>query len=117
MAPLTQSYYSGASSTQIIYQTIGDYLDSICERFPDNEALVVRHQNVRWTYTELKREIDRLWHYRGERPISMLFSTAMKWFGGMHVHSFLLPFNFSEAMSMVSSLDASCTILQIPSSH
>ncbi len=60
MTPLTQSYYSGASSTQIIYQTIGDYLDHICERFPDNEALVVRHQNVRWTYTEFKREIDRL---------------------------------------------------------
>ena len=60
MTALTQSYYSGASSTQIIYQTIGDYLDDICERFPDNEALVVRHQNVRWTYAEFKREIDRL---------------------------------------------------------
>jgi fatty-acyl-CoA synthase len=60
MSPLTQSYYSGASSTQIIYQTIGDYLDHICQRFPDNEALVVRHQNVRWTYAEFKREIDRL---------------------------------------------------------
>ena len=60
MTALTQSYYSGASSTQIIYQTIGDYLDHICESFPDNEALVVRHQNVRWTYAEFKQEIDRL---------------------------------------------------------
>jgi len=60
MDPLTQSYYSGAAGAPIIYQTIGDYLDSICERFPDNEALVVRHQNVRWTYAEFKREIDRL---------------------------------------------------------
>jgi fatty-acyl-CoA synthase len=60
MNPLSQSYFSGASSTQIIYQTIGDYLDHICERFPDNEALVVRHQNVRWTYARFKREIDRL---------------------------------------------------------
>ena len=60
MIPLTQSYYSGASNTQIIYQTIGDYLDHICARFPDNEALVVPHQNVRWTYARFKREIDRL---------------------------------------------------------
>ena len=60
MTPLTQSYYSGASSTQLIYQTIGDYLDDVCQRFPDNEALVVRHQNVRWTYTQFKQEIDRL---------------------------------------------------------
>jgi fatty-acyl-CoA synthase len=60
MKPLTQSYYSGASSSQIIYQTIGDYLDDICEQFPDNEALVVRHQNVRWTYSRFKQEIDRL---------------------------------------------------------
>ena len=58
--PLTQSYYCGASEKQIIYRTIGDYLDEICERFPDNEALVVRHQGVRWTYSEFHREIERL---------------------------------------------------------
>ncbi len=50
MTSLTQSYYSGASSTQIIYQTIGSYLEQIAERYPDNEALVVRHQDIRWTY-------------------------------------------------------------------
>ena len=60
MQALTQSYYSGTANTQIIYQTIGDYLDDICARFPNNEALVVRHQNVRWTYTQFKHEIDRL---------------------------------------------------------
>jgi fatty-acyl-CoA synthase len=57
---LTQSYYCGASDAQIINRTIGDYLDDISERFPDNEALVVRHQNVRWTYREFHREIERL---------------------------------------------------------
>jgi fatty-acyl-CoA synthase len=30
------------------------------EQFPDSEALVVRHQQVRWTYREYKTEIDRL---------------------------------------------------------
>ncbi len=60
MTSLTQSYYSGASSTQIIYQTIGNYLGQIAARYPDNEALVVRHQNIRWTYRELLEQVDRL---------------------------------------------------------
>jgi fatty-acyl-CoA synthase len=60
VTPLTQSYFSGTSDSQLIYQTIGDCLDHICQRFPDNEALVVRHQDLRWTYAEFKREIDRL---------------------------------------------------------
>ena len=60
MPTLTHSYFSGPSETGIIRRTIGDYLDDICQRYPDNEALVVRHQGVRWTYSELKREIDRL---------------------------------------------------------
>ena len=60
MMPLAQSYFSGTSDKPIIYQTIGDYLDLICQRFPDNEALVVRHQNVRWTYSEFACQVDRL---------------------------------------------------------
>lgn len=60
MGELTQSYFSGASDTQIIYETIGNYLEGICERYPDNEALVVRHQGIRWTYREFMQEIDRL---------------------------------------------------------
>jgi len=60
MTNLTQSYYCGASDTQIIHQTIGNYFDHICEQFPDNEALVVCHRDVRWSYREFQREIDRL---------------------------------------------------------
>jgi fatty-acyl-CoA synthase len=60
MTELTQSYYCGASNTQIIYQTIGRYFDHICSRFPEGEALVVRHQQVRWTYRQLQTEVNRL---------------------------------------------------------
>jgi len=60
MSTLTQSYFRGASDPHLISQTIGDYLDDICQRYPDNEALVVRHQDIRWTYREFKTEIDRL---------------------------------------------------------
>ena len=57
---LTQSYYCGESSTQIIYRTIGEYMDDIVAKYPDNEALVVRHQNIRWTYSQFREEVDRL---------------------------------------------------------
>ena len=57
---LSQSYYCGESNSQIIYETIGNYFDRIVQRFPDNEALVVRHQNVRWTYRQFHREVERL---------------------------------------------------------
>ena len=47
MTQLTQSYYCGASQSQIIYETIGNYFDRTCESNPEVDALVVRHQNVR----------------------------------------------------------------------
>ncbi|MDG1943825.1 MAG: AMP-binding protein [Halioglobus sp.] len=60
MAALTHSYYCGASNTQIIYQTIGNYFDTICERYPEQEALVVCHQGIRWRYRQLQIEVNRL---------------------------------------------------------
>ena len=60
MTRLTQSYYCGASTKQIIYQTIGNYLDTICELHPDQAALVVRHQGVRWTYRQLQEKVNRV---------------------------------------------------------
>ena len=43
MIKLTQSYYCGASQSQIIYETIGNYFDGTCAANPEVEALVVRH--------------------------------------------------------------------------
>jgi fatty-acyl-CoA synthase len=60
MTELQQSYFCGASQTQIIYQTIGNYFDEIVARYPDGEALVVRHQDIRWNWTEFQRQVDRL---------------------------------------------------------
>jgi fatty-acyl-CoA synthase len=60
MAILTHSYYCGASDTQIIYQTIGNYFDRICDKHAAEEALVVRHQQVRWSYRQLQTEVNRL---------------------------------------------------------
>lgn len=60
MAKLTESYSCGASSEPIIYATIGNYFDKTVKRYPDSEALVVCHQNVRWTYAEFNNRIDEL---------------------------------------------------------
>jgi fatty-acyl-CoA synthase len=60
MTALTQSYFCGASQTQIIYQTIGNYFDEVVARYPEGEALVVCHQDVRWTWTEFQQQVDRL---------------------------------------------------------
>ena len=60
MKTLDQSYYCGASTTQIIYETIGVYFDRICGQYPDKDALIVRHQDVRWTYRELQQKVDEL---------------------------------------------------------
>jgi hypothetical protein len=41
MSPATHSYYSGASDAQIIYETIGSYVDKIADAHSANPALVV----------------------------------------------------------------------------
>ena len=56
----TQSYVHGASDKQLIGQTIGRFFDEACARHAEREALVVRHQNVRLTYAQLKTKVDAL---------------------------------------------------------
>ena len=60
MTALAKSYYCGASTTQIIYETIGGYFDRVANEHPNNPALVLRHQNVDWTYSELQQRVDQL---------------------------------------------------------
>jgi len=52
------SYVHGASDTPFIGDTIGVHFDRVVERFADRDALIVRHQQVRWTYRELKERVD-----------------------------------------------------------
>ena len=60
MASAQKSYVSGASERPLLGVTIGEQLDLTAARFPDNEALVVSHQGVRWRYGEFKERVDRL---------------------------------------------------------
>jgi fatty-acyl-CoA synthase len=52
------SYGHGASEAPFIGETIGVHFDRIAERFGERDALIVRHQQVRWTYRELKERVD-----------------------------------------------------------
>ena len=54
------SFVSGTGNKPLIYQTIGNALQTTAQTFPQQEALVVRHQGVRWTYRELMRHVDDL---------------------------------------------------------
>src|SRR6266404_8065013 len=58
MARLTQSYVHGVSSAPLIGDTIWAYFDKSAERWPDRPALIVRQQDVRWTYRELQERVD-----------------------------------------------------------
>jgi len=53
------SYTSGTSKVPLLGITIGDQFDETVAKFPNNEALVVHHQNIRWTYLQLKEQVDR----------------------------------------------------------
>ncbi|MFO1057559.1 MAG: AMP-binding protein [Dongiaceae bacterium] len=57
---LTQSYVHGASPVALIGDTIGVHFDKAAARWGEREALVVRHQKIRWTYRQLQAEVDAL---------------------------------------------------------
>jgi fatty-acyl-CoA synthase len=60
MTPALPSYDHGTSPSRLIGETIGGAFDRTVARFPEREALVVRHQDVRWTWAELGRRVDAL---------------------------------------------------------
>jgi fatty-acyl-CoA synthase len=55
---VTASYVSGPSTIPLLGETIGQCLDRIADTFGDREALVSRHQNLRYTYRELRAEAE-----------------------------------------------------------
>ena len=54
------SYSSGPADTGLLGTTIGDMLDRTVAEHGANEALVARHQGIRWTYTEFGQRVDAL---------------------------------------------------------
>ncbi len=52
------SFVCGTSDQALIYQTIGDAFDKAVEQWGDKEAIVVRHQGIRWSYRQFGEAVD-----------------------------------------------------------
>lgn len=54
------SYVHGAVDKPLLGQTIGQNFDEATEKYGDELALVSRHQGIRYTYKELRDQVDRV---------------------------------------------------------
>ena len=57
---MTLSQSAGPTNPPLLHQTIGDNLEATAARFPDREALVSSHQDLRYTYAEFNAAVDSL---------------------------------------------------------
>src|SRR5438105_9160973 len=53
------SYLSGASTIPLIGRSIGDSFDESAEKHAEHEALIVCHEERRWSYGQLREAVDR----------------------------------------------------------
>ena len=54
------SYAMGSTEIPLLDETLGSNLAATVAANPDHEALVVRHQDVRWSYRQLQAEVAKL---------------------------------------------------------
>ena len=54
------SFSSGPTKQLLMNETIGECLRKTAASYPDHDALIVRHQDIRWNYTEYLQKIDEL---------------------------------------------------------
>ncbi|EDL15539.1 mCG63314 [Mus musculus] len=53
------SYIQGHTDSHLVNTTVGECLDATAQRFPDREALVILHENIRLNFAQLKEEVDK----------------------------------------------------------
>src|SRR5262249_3272650 len=58
--PIMLSYLHGLDSEPLRFETIGRALDASAVKWGSHDALIVCHQSIRWSYTELKQRADAL---------------------------------------------------------
>ncbi len=58
MSNALTSYVCGTSDVPLLFETVGQVFDKTATAYPDREAIVVCHQNIRWTYATLKEAVD-----------------------------------------------------------
>ena len=52
------SYARGADAPALLRHCIGETLDRSAAAYPQQDALIVRHQNLRYTWSELRRQVE-----------------------------------------------------------
>ena len=52
------SYVSGTSDEPLLYKTVGGVLEEAAARFGERDALIVRSQQLRWSYRELNEQAE-----------------------------------------------------------
>ncbi len=55
----TLSYVSGNTDVPLRSQTIGQALDETTQGYAERPALIVKHQNIEWSYRELSEQVDK----------------------------------------------------------
>ena len=60
MPDMTPSFVHGLDSVPLRFETIGQALDATAAKWSSHAALIVRHQNIRWSYGEFKQRVDTL---------------------------------------------------------
>ena len=60
MARLSRAHVQGTTAEALLYETIPAALKRAVARFGGREALVVRHQGIRWSWYDLDRAVDDL---------------------------------------------------------
>ena len=70
MTTRSKSYIHGGGQQPLLGMTVGDVLDQAAAKWPDSEALVVGHQDIRWSWREL--------HTRARQLASGLLALGLK---------------------------------------
>jgi fatty-acyl-CoA synthase len=53
-----RSYAHGTGDTPLLGCTIGQVLDAAVSSYPEQDALVVRHQNLRFSYLQFLEQVE-----------------------------------------------------------
>jgi fatty-acyl-CoA synthase len=53
------SYVCGTAEIALLGKCIGEVLDDTAAKYPEQDCLIVRHQNRRYSYRQFKEEVDR----------------------------------------------------------
>lgn len=55
---ISTSYVHGASDIALLAHTVGSCFDETVDRFADHDALVIPYQDIHWTWSQLKQQVD-----------------------------------------------------------